>query len=181
MDDVRIYAGALDADQLASLFARGDPDVGEETVIASLPEPVVHYAFETSEEPGFDSAAGAHHLDVVKSGSGASFQFVDSPLGGKALQFAAASGHQTYLQGEGASAYLPASGEPYTVSLWVQTASGEGVLTTPPQHDRRHADLPLLGRSHRADHQLHAGVLVQCRFLPRTVRAAELRAGTRRK
>ncbi|MGN0846024.1 MAG: LamG-like jellyroll fold domain-containing protein [Kiritimatiellia bacterium] len=122
LDDVRIYACALDADQLAALHRRADPSAvargAAPDALAAVPAPILHYAFETPGQPGFDSAPGAHHLTKVGDGT---LTLVDSPLGGKALQFD--KYNVAYLRGEGLHTALPRGGEPFTVSAWIMTAN----------------------------------------------------------
>ncbi len=125
LDDVHIYACALDADQLALLNQRGEPSAvargSSPDVAATLPPPILHYAFEDADNIGFDSAAGVHHLSKVDNGS---MTLIDSPLGGKALQFSAIKGN-AYLQSTTVPEILPANGEPFTVSLWLQTSRAD--------------------------------------------------------
>ena len=119
LDDVRIYGAALEADDIARLAAGREPTGAAAGVapMANVPAPVMHYAFEDASQPGKDSAPGANHLTKVGAGT---FRFVDSPLGGKALQFDRAN--QTYLKSTTFPTALPESGRPFTVSLWVQTS-----------------------------------------------------------
>ncbi len=124
LDDVHIYACALDEDQIALLNGHGTPSAvargASPDVAATLPAPLLHYAFETAGNPGFDSAAGAHHLTKIGAGR---FSLVDSPLGGKALRFD--NWNLAYLKSETAPLVLPTNGEPFTVSFWVQTANAD--------------------------------------------------------
>ena len=87
IDDVRIYTEALDAADVARLYARRDlvalargavPDAS-----AEAPAPVLHYAFEDASNIGKDSV-GTN--DLVECGNG-TLTLIDSPLGGKALKF----------------------------------------------------------------------------------------------
>lgn len=116
LDDAAVYACALDAEQIARLFARGP--LRAEAV--SLPAPVLHYAFEDAYAIGHDSAPGGHHLEPVGQGT---FTRVASPLGGKALQFDPYD--HAYLQAPVFPDVLPTDGRPFTVSLWVQTSSAD--------------------------------------------------------
>lgn len=115
LDDVRIYAQALDASDVARLYAGRDPAGVERgatpDALVHVPDPVLYYAFEDSSNLGKDSAPGGAHL--VKAGSGSLTQ-VDSPLGGKALKFGA------YLQSSTFPEAIPSNGNPFTVSMWVQ-------------------------------------------------------------
>ena len=115
LDDVRIYAQALDEADVLRLYAGRDP-VGAARgeapdTLAHVPAPVLHYAFEDSSKLGKDSAPGGAHL--AKAGNGTLTQ-VDSPLGGKALKF------EARLQSTTFPAAIPANGRPFTVSLWIQ-------------------------------------------------------------
>ena len=115
LDDVRIYAQALDEADVLRLYAGRDP-VGAARgeapdMLAHVPAPVLHYAFEDSSNLGKDSAPGGAHLK--KAGNGTLTQ-VDSPLGGKALKF------EARLQSTTFPAAIPPNGRPFTVSLWVQ-------------------------------------------------------------
>lgn len=115
LDDVRIYAQALDEADVLRLYAGRDP-VGAARgeapdMLAHVPAPVLHYAFEDSSKLGKDSAPGGAHL--AKAGNGTLTQ-VDSPLGGKALKF------EARLQSTTFPAAIPANGRPFTVSLWIQ-------------------------------------------------------------
>lgn len=124
LDDVAVYARALDAAEIERLRQGRTPRAvargARVDALAQVPAPVLHYAFERAEEPGFDSAPGAHHL--VKDGEG-TFTLVDSPLGGKALQFDAYK--QVYLKSAVFPDVIPADGRPFTVSLWVQTSPAD--------------------------------------------------------
>lgn len=123
LDDVAVYARALDAAEIDRLrqgrtlraVARG----ARVDALARVPAPVLHYAFERAEAPGFDSAPGAHHLEKDGEGEGM-FTLVDSPLGGKALRFDAYN--QVYLKSAAFPDVVPTDGRPFTVSLWVQTS-----------------------------------------------------------
>ncbi len=115
LDDVRIYAQALDESDVMRLYAGRDP-VGAARgeapdTLAHVPAPVLHYAFEDASNLGKDSASGGAHLK--KAGSGTLTQ-VDSPLGGKALKFGARLESTTFPEA------IPSNGQPFTVSLWVQ-------------------------------------------------------------
>ncbi|MGN0852932.1 MAG: LamG-like jellyroll fold domain-containing protein [Kiritimatiellia bacterium] len=135
LDDVRIYACALDADQLAALNRRGEPSVsGDVLDVAKIPAPILHYAFENPDQPGFDSAPGAHHLAAGGSGT---FGQIDSPLGGKALQFDAYA--ESYLMSEELYPVLPQAGMPFTVSIWVLTAKTDIMQGLPTQPWNKHA------------------------------------------
>ena len=118
LDDVRIYAQALDADDIARLAADAEPAPADPAVL--LPAPALHYAFEDASQPGRDSAPGGAHL--AKKGGG-TFQLIDSPLGGKALKFDA--WNQTYLKSASFPAALPANGQPFTVSFWAFTSGAD--------------------------------------------------------
>ena len=119
IDDVRIYTEALDAADVAHLYAHGDlvalargavPDAS-----AEAPVPVLHYAFEDASNIGKDSI-GTN--DLVKCGDG-TLTLIDSPLGGKALKFDAYN--LSYLCSDGFPEAIPSNGQPFTVSLWIQT------------------------------------------------------------
>ena len=117
LDDVRIYAKALDEADVLRLYAGRDP-VGAARgeapdTLAHVPAPVLHYAFEDSSNLGKDSAPGGAHLK--KAGNGTLTQ-VDSPLGGKALRFGARLESTTFPEA------IPSNGRPFTVSMWVQGA-----------------------------------------------------------
>lgn len=122
--DVAVWGRALGASEIARLFRRETPRAlprgARVDALAGVPAPVLHYAFEDASQVGFDSAPGAHHLE--KAGSGA-FTLVDSPLGGKALQFDAYN--HAYLMCAAPPGVLPDDGRPFTVSLWVQTAAAD--------------------------------------------------------
>lgn len=124
LDDVSIYGCALEADQVARLSRNLTPRAvargAQPDALVLVPPPVLHYAFERAEAPGFDSAPGAHHL--VKVGEG-TFTLVDSPLGGKALQFD--NWNHAYLRSETFPDVIPVDGKPFTVSLWVQTSTAD--------------------------------------------------------
>ena len=121
--DVAVWGRALGASEIECLFRRETPPAvargARVDALAGVPAPVLHYAFEDASQVGFDSAPGAHHLE--KAGTGA-FTLVDSPLGGKALQFDAYD--HAYLMCA-APPVLPDDGRPFTVSLWVQTAAAD--------------------------------------------------------
>lgn len=119
IDDVRIYTEALDAADVARLYARRDlvalargavPDAS-----AEAPAPVLHYAFEDASNIGKDSV-GTN--DLVECGNG-TLTLIDSPLGGKALKFDAYN--LSYLCSESFPEAIPSNGQPFTVSLWIQT------------------------------------------------------------
>ena len=115
LDDVRIYAQALDESDVLRLYAGRDP-VGTARgeapdMFAHVPAPVLHYAFEDASNLGKDSAPGGAHLKKVGSGT---LTQVDSPLGGKALKFGARLESSTFPEA------IPSNGQPFTVSLWVQ-------------------------------------------------------------
>ena len=115
LDDVRIYAKALDEADVLRLYAGRDP-VGAARgeapdTLAHVPAPVLHYAFEDSSNLGKDSAPGGAHLK--KAGNGTLTQ-VDSPLGGRALRFGARLESTTFPEA------IPSNGRPFTVSMWVQ-------------------------------------------------------------
>ena len=122
--DVAVWGRALGASEIARLFRRETPRAvargARVDALAGVPAPVLHYAFEDASQVGFDSAPGAHHLE--KAGAGA-FTLVDSPLGGKALQFDAYN--HAYLMCAAPPGVLPDDGRPFTVSLWVQTAAAD--------------------------------------------------------
>ena len=118
LDDVRIYAQALDADDIARLAANAEPAPVDPSV--HLPSPVLHYAFEDASRPGKDSAPGGAHLEKMGGGT---FQLIDSPLGGKALKFDA--WNQTYLKSASFPAAIPANGKPFTVSFWAFTSGAD--------------------------------------------------------
>ena len=124
LDDVAVYARGLDAAEIARLSRNQTPRAvargARVEALAQVPAPVLHYAFERAEEPGFDSAPGAHHL--VKDGEG-TFTLVDSPLGGKALQFDAYK--QACLKSAVFPDVIPLDGRPFTVSLWIQTSPAD--------------------------------------------------------
>ena len=115
LDDVRIYAQALDESDVRRLYAGRDPAGaarGEAPdTLAHVPAPVLHYAFEDASNLGKDSAPGGAHL--TKAGEGTLTQ-VDSPLGGKALKFGARLESTTFPEA------VPSNGRPFTVSMWVQ-------------------------------------------------------------
>ena len=119
IDDVRLYTRALDAADVARLYARKDPAGaarGEAPdALANVPAPVLHYSFEDAKNLGRDSAPGANHL--TKAGNGTLRQ-VDSPLGGKALKFDNYT--QAYLKSAKFPEAIPSNGQPFTVSMWVQ-------------------------------------------------------------
>lgn len=128
LDDVRIYGAALEASDIARLAAGREPTGAAPGVAPAIdvpPAPVMHYAFEDASQPGKDSAPGANHLTKMGTGT---FRFVDSPLGGKALQFDRAN--QTYLKSTSFPTALPESGRPFTVSLWVQTSPFDRISTS---------------------------------------------------
>ena len=106
MDDVRIYAYALDETAVKALNARAMPQT-------SLPDPVLHYAFEDAANPGRDSSASG--CDLTATGS---LTCDDSPLGGKALKFDETA--LSYLSVSPLPPAIPAAGEPMTVTFWVQ-------------------------------------------------------------
>ena len=115
LDDVRIYAQALDESDVLRLYAGRDP-VGAARgeapdTFAHVPAPVLHYAFEDASNLGKDSAPGGAHLKKVGGGT---LTQVDSPLGGKALKFGARLESTTFPEA------IPSNGRPFTVSLWVQ-------------------------------------------------------------
>lgn len=122
--DIAVWGRALGASEIARLFRRETPRAvargARVDALAGVPAPVLHYAFEDASQVGFDSAPGAHHLE--KAGAGA-FTLVDSPLGGKALQFDAYN--HAYLMCAAPPGVLPDDGRPFTVSLWVQTAAAD--------------------------------------------------------
>ena len=122
--DIAVWGRALGASEIARLFRRETPRAvargARVDALAGVPAPVLHYAFEDASQVGFDSAPGAHHLE--KAGAGA-FTLVDSPLGGKALQFDAYN--HAYLMCAVPPGVLPDDGRPFTVSLWVQTAAAD--------------------------------------------------------
>lgn len=122
--DVAVWGRALGASEIARLSRRETPRAlargARVDALAGVPAPVLHYAFEDASQVGFDSAPGAHHLE--KAGTGA-FTLVDSPLGGKALQFDAYN--HAYLMCAAPPGVLPDDGRPFTVSLWVQTAAAD--------------------------------------------------------
>ena len=115
LDDVRIYAQALDESDVARLYAGRDPAGAARgaapDALAHVPDPVLHYAFEDASNLGKDSAPGGAHLR--KAGNGNLTQ-VDSPLGGKALKFGARLESATFPEA------IPDDGKPFTVTLWVQ-------------------------------------------------------------
>lgn len=119
IDDVRVYTRALDAADVARLYARKDPAGavrGEAPdALANVPAPVLHYSFEDAKNLGRDSAPGANHLTKMGGGT---FSQVDSPLGGKALKFD--TYNQTYLKSTAFPEAIPSNGHPFTVSMWVQ-------------------------------------------------------------
>lgn len=122
--DVAVWGRALGASEIARLFRRETPHAvargARVDALAGVPAPVLHYAFEDASQVGFDSAPGAHHLEKVGAGA---FTLVDSPLGGKALQFDAYN--HAYLMCAAPPGVLPDDGRPFTVSLWVQTAAAD--------------------------------------------------------
>ena len=126
LDDVAVYACALEADQIARLSRRLAPRAvargARPDALVQVPDPVLHYAFERADAPGFDSASGAHHL--VKEGGGA-LTLVASPLGGTALQFDAYN--RVCLKSAAFPDVIPTDGGPFTVSLWVQAAPADVV------------------------------------------------------
>lgn len=122
--DVAVWGRALGASEIARLSRRETPCAlprgARIDALAGVPAPVLHYAFEDASQVGFDSAPGAHHLEKVGAGA---FTLVDSPLGGKALQFDAYN--HAYLMCAAPPGVLPDDGRPFTVSLWVQTAAAD--------------------------------------------------------
>lgn len=123
IDDVRIYAQALDEADVARLYAGRDPAGAARGVapnmLAHVPAPVLHYAFEDASRPGKDSAPGGAHL--AKAGDGVLTQ-VNSPLGGKALKFDARLESTSFPQA------IPGNGQPFTLSLWVQGSRADDRL-----------------------------------------------------
>lgn len=122
--DVAVWGRALGASEIARLSRRETPCAlprgARVDALAGVPAPVLHYAFEDASQVGFDSAPGAHHLEKVGADA---FTLVDSPLGGKALQFDAYN--HAYLMCAAPPGVLPDDGRPFTVSLWVQTAAAD--------------------------------------------------------
>ena len=123
IDDVRIYAQALDEADVARLYAGRDPAGAARgtapNTLAHVPAPVLHYAFEDASRPGKDSAPGGAHL--AKAGDGVLTQ-VNSPLGGKALKFDARLESTSFPQA------IPGNGQPFTLSLWVQGSRADDRL-----------------------------------------------------
>lgn len=105
MDDLYIFGHALDDADIKDMYARAKP-------VEAVPDPVLHYAFEDSSNPGKDSSASG--CDLTATGS---LTCEDSPLGGKALVFDTSA--VSYLSAPLPSA-IPAAGSAMTVTFWVQ-------------------------------------------------------------
>lgn len=128
IDDVRIYATALDAAAVARLRQGEEPTVvprGADptaVAVAAVPAPVSRWSFEDVDDLGRDTM-GRHSL--TKEGGGV-LKLVDSPLGGKALRFPDAIGTATaWLRTTGGTFRPAGANRPFSVSMWVQTSSGD--------------------------------------------------------
>jgi len=114
MDDVYVFGRALDEADVKRLYARGTPQA------VALPEPVLHYAFEDSANPGKDSSGNG--CDLTATGT---LTCEESPLGGKALTFNTSA--LSYLSASPLPSALPAAGEPMTVTFWVQCGAKDAM------------------------------------------------------
>lgn len=126
IDDVRIYATALDAAAVARLHQGEEPIAvprgGDPAAVAAAPAPVSRWSFEDADDLGRDTMNN-HPLTKVGKGT---FTLVDSPLGGKALRFPAAVGtDNAWLQTTGGTFRSAGTNRPFSVSMWVQTSSGD--------------------------------------------------------
>lgn len=129
IDDVRIYATALDAAAVARLHQGEEPIAvprgGDPAAVAAAPEPVSRWSFEDADNLGRDTM----NNHPLKKEGGGEFTLVDSPLGGKALRFPAAVGTvndaTAWLRTTGGTFRSAGANRPFSVSMWVQTSSGD--------------------------------------------------------
>lgn len=133
IDDVRIYATALDAAAVARLHQGEEPTVvprgADPTAVVVAPAPVSRWSFENADDLGHDTM-GRHPLTKERPPQAKEWEgvltLVDSPLGGKALRFPDAIGTATaWLRTTGGTFRPAGANRPFSVSMWVQTSSGD--------------------------------------------------------
>lgn len=123
VDDARVYNRELGVDEIAALYAGGEPAVRAEQ--SGLPKPVAHWSFDDPENPGKDS--GPNGYDLVPTGR---VNIVSSPVRGDMLKLETLE--LGYLKTADGSfpAKIPSGNHSFTITCWARC--GQGVQASRP-------------------------------------------------
>lgn len=115
MDEPRVWARALTADEVARVHAGGIPGTRK----LALPKPVAHYAFDDAANPGKDSSGNGYNLRVVGD-----VTVVPSPVrGGRAKFGTSRRSCLAYNDGAGGTfpTKVPSGAKSVTMTAWIET------------------------------------------------------------
>lgn len=115
LDDVQIYAGALNNSQVASLFHNPGSS------ISALSGLVAHYTFDNATNIGEDTSGNGY--DLTFNGGNGVTQIADAKAGGQAAYFDGAS-FLSYTPAPGA--VLNAFAGNFSLSFWIKTGQENG-------------------------------------------------------